>query len=206
MWPATSVSVKPLPWFHHSCIAWITSCLLCSMACKVLLWRPHESHPPCALPRSSGQGQTSPVWDQEGPLLFLPLAEGALGVLRAALPSWAQGEPSAAALLPLIRGKGSSPWIQGASAPGLDPIPVWGTATGPPALGAQHWHTGLGTHCNRQGKNFNCSEMGLYGVYCSKHFIILQWDVLWSAKYYCKVKLRFFFFFFKIPRNFSAFP
>lgn len=201
MWLATSVSVKPLPWFQHSCIAWITSCLLCSSACsagKLLLWRPHMSQPHCALPGSSGQAPASPVWIRRAPSApssSCPWQRGLWGALRAALPSWAQGEPSAAALLPLIRGKGSSPWTQGASAPGPDPIPMWGTATGPPALGAQHWHTGLGTLCNRQGKNFHCSEMGLYGVYCSKHFIILQWDVLWSAKYYCKVKLRFILFF-----------
>lgn len=35
MWLATRASVRPLPWFHHSCIAWITSCRLCSSACSV---------------------------------------------------------------------------------------------------------------------------------------------------------------------------
>lgn len=70
MWLATSVSVKPFPWFHHSCIASITSCLLCSSACsagKLLLWRPPVSHSHRALPRSSGQGPTSPVGNGRAP-------------------------------------------------------------------------------------------------------------------------------------------
>lgn len=178
-------SVKPLPWFHHSCIAWIATCLLCSSACsagKLLLWRPHVSHPHRALPGSSGQGQTSPVWEWEGPispLLFLPLAEGAL---RAALPIWPGGAFSSCPA-----GKGSSPRRQGPGAPtGLIPVPVCGNTHGTSSLGSSSTApTRSGTRCNRQGKNFDSSEMGLYGVYCSKHFIILQWDVLRSAKYYC---------------------
>lgn len=60
MWLATNVSVKPFPWFHHSCIASITSCLLCSSACsagKLLLWRPPMLHltVPCQDPLARAQ-------------------------------------------------------------------------------------------------------------------------------------------------------
>lgn len=149
MWLATRVSVRPLPWFHHSCIAWITSCLLCSSACSVgsCCSGGHTCHTltvPCQdLLARPQQVQFGIRRAPSAPSSSCPWQRGLWGALRAALPSCTQGEPSAAALLPLIRGKGSSPWTQGASAPGPDPIPVWGTATGPPALGAQHWHTGL---------------------------------------------------------------
>lgn len=203
MWLATNVSVKPFPWFHHSCIASITSCLLCSSACsagKLLLWS-HTRHTltvPCQDPLGRAQQvQFGNRMAPSAPSSSCLWQRGPWGALRAALLSWAQGEPSAAALLP--------PDPQGRAAAHGDKEPVLPRAWSQSLCEEQpralepweliHCHTSWATYCNRQGKNFDSSEMGLYGVYCSKHFIILQWDVLRSAKYYCKIKLRLFFFF-----------
>lgn len=131
-------------------------------------------------------GPNDPLWEREGPirpLLFLPAGrEGSEG----STAQW--GQPSAAALLP--------PEPQGRAAAHGDKDPVlpgaWsqslcvGTPTGPGALGAHPLLTsGQELTATGKARTSDSSEMGLYGVYCSKHFIILQWNLLWSAKYYC---------------------
>lgn len=46
-------------------------------------------------------------------------------------------------------------------------------------------HTSSGTHCNRQGKNFRLLRNGALWSLLLKALYNLQWNVLWSAKYYC---------------------
>lgn len=175
---------------QHSCIAPTATCLLGSSACstgKLLPWRPHVSHPHRAVPWSSGQGQTSPAGSRRNlsPLRFLPAAEGAL---RAAVPSWPAGRAfSSCPAATWSAGSGSSPRRQGPSAPtGQIPVPVCGNTHGTSSPASSSLLTQVQElTATGKARTSDSSEMGLYGVYCSKHFIILQWNVLWSAKYYC---------------------
>lgn len=147
----------------------------------------HVSHPHRAVPWSSGQGQTSPAGSRRNlsPLLFLPAAEGAL---RAAVPSWPAGRAfSSCPAATWSAGSGSSPRRQGPSAPtGQIPVPVCGNTHGTSSPASSSLLTQVQElTATGKARTSDSSEMGLYGVYCSKHFIILQWNVLWSAKYYC---------------------
>lgn len=121
--------------------------------------------------------------------LFLPAGRGGSeGALRAALPSWSAGRAfSSCPGATWSAGKSSSPRRQGPGAPtGLIPVPVCGNTHGTSALWAHPLLTRvLELAATGKARTSDSSEMGLYGVYCSKHFIILQWNVLWSAKYYC---------------------
>lgn len=121
--------------------------------------------------------------------LFLPAGRrGSQGALRAALPSWPAGRAfSSCPGATWFTGKGSSPLRQGPGAPtGLIPVPVCGNTHGTSALRAHPLLPRvLELAATGKARTSDSSEMGLYGVYCSKHFIILQWNVLWSAKYYC---------------------
>lgn len=197
MWLATRVSVRPLPWFHHSCIAWITSCRLCSSACSVgsCCSGGHTCHTltvPCQDPLARPQqAQFGIRRAPSAPSSSCPWQRGLWGQHcpaehRRAFSSCPAAPDPREGQQPMdTRSQCSRAWSH----------PCVRNSHGTSSPGSSALAHRSGTHCNRQGKNCDCSEMGLYGVYCSKHFIILQWDVLWSAKYYCKVKLRLFFFF-----------
>lgn len=69
---------------------------------------------------------------------------------------------------------------------GPDPVPVCGNTHGTSSPASSPLLTRVQELiATGKARTSDSSEMWLYGVYCSKHFIILQWNVLWSAKYYC---------------------
>lgn len=123
---------------------------------------PHTSHPPHALLRSSGQGQTSQVWEREGPispLLFLPVGRGGSeGALRAALPSGDSLQQLPCC--PLIHREGQQPMETRTRCSQLIPVPVFGNTHGTEPCELIHCSHQSGTHCDRQGKNFRLLRNG----------------------------------------------
>lgn len=130
----------------------------CLQCWEVAALEPHTSYPPHALLRSSGQGQTSQVWEREGPispLLFLPAGRGGS---EGSTAQW--GQSSAAALLPpdpqgRAAAHGDKDWVLPA-----DPSPCVWEHHGTEPCELIHCSHQSGTHCDRQGKNFRLLRNG----------------------------------------------
>lgn len=63
--------------------------------------------------------------------------------------------------------------------------------------------TATGNRKGLQGKDSDSLEMGLSEAYCSKHFVILWWNVLCKCKVLSLSQTKIYFL---ISRNFSALP
>lgn len=176
---------QTIPWFHPSS----TAVLLESQSAfsagtgKLLLCRPHVSHPHPALPRSSGQGQMSPFWERDGPISPLPLP----ACWQTRLSGGSEG--SAAQLtsgeslqqLPwchLIHREGQQPSeTRTRCSHGPDPSPcVWEHTRDLSPASSSAAATSSGTRCNRQSKNFQLLRNGAL------------WSLLLKALYNPSVK------------------